>query len=127
MLCPVWKSGISVDNLTPIYSGSNTKDPRKESSGEIPKRPEGQRNGPVPNQNYQQQNGNNWFGNNGLFGTRTFGGGQGPNFNICIMGGFGILPLIFSMVSSGLCLYIFIVDIWSTRKYVKSTATCPKR
>ena len=95
------KSGISVDTLTPIYNGSNTKDPRKEKSEEAPKRPEGQRTGPVPNQNYQQPNNPGWFGNNGLFGgNQMFAANRGGfNFNICFLGGFGILPLLLGLVS----------------------------
>ena len=59
-LCPVCKSGIAIDLLTPIYTKENQEDPRKKATQDIPKRPQGQRTGPVPNTNY---NGNGGFGN----------------------------------------------------------------
>ena len=50
LVCPVCKSGISQEKLTPIFTKDNTEDPRKKKSedapgaagtGEIPSRPSG--------------------------------------------------------------------------------------
>ena len=65
-----------------------------DSEEETPKRPEAQRSGPVPNQNYQQNNG--IFGNGGLFGGNV--GQGGPHINFLFFGGFGLLPMLFSLV-----------------------------
>lgn len=54
LICPVCKSGISKDNLTPIFTKDNNEDPRaknnqggeQQDNEEIPNRPGGQRSEP---------------------------------------------------------------------------------
>ena len=49
LVCPVCKSGISKEKLTPIFTKDNSEDPRKKSEenvgaaepGDIPNRPSG--------------------------------------------------------------------------------------
>lgn len=41
LVCPVCKSGVSAESLTPIYTKGCTEDPRKKAEENLPKRPNG--------------------------------------------------------------------------------------
>uniref|UniRef100_A0A7S3P3D0 Uncharacterized protein n=1 Tax=Euplotes crassus TaxID=5936 RepID=A0A7S3P3D0_EUPCR len=91
--CPVCKSGVSVDELTPIYSGNNCKDPRENASKESSQRPNAQRSQPTPNENYRNP------GRRSFWDSFTLNqNGGGGNFNFVFLGGLGVLPLLIGMV-----------------------------
>lgn len=84
LVCPVCKSGISKEKLTPIFTKDNNDDPRKRTEqqnggSDIPSRPAGQREEPQPNANYR---GNPFY---------NFGGATN---NFPIFFGFGVIPTI---------------------------------
>ena len=97
--------------MIPIFNGGDTTDPRKrvrkvleiifyQAKEENPKRPDAQRSGPVPNQNYQEPQNNGAAGNNSAFPNffRHRGLSHGLNCNVFFFG-FGILPMLISLVS----------------------------
>ena len=83
-----------MDDLTPIYSGSNDKDPRENASKEDPKRPDAQRSEPTPNENYRNPGRRSFWDSF----TMNQNGGGGGNFNFIFLGGLGFLPLLIGMV-----------------------------
>jgi len=79
LVCPVCKSGITKENVIPIYTRENNEDPRKKSTEQeqnIPNRPQGSRSEPEPNRNRGGANRNNMGG---------------------FVMGFGIFPTLFSL------------------------------
>lgn len=103
LVCPVCKSGITQEKLTPIFTKDNTEDPRTKKSeepaaqpaennaGDIPNRPSGQRSEPEPNANFRRES-----PFSSTFGS-LFGGGSNQNGGISLgLGFFPFLSLNFS-------------------------------
>lgn len=92
LVCPVCKSGITQEKLTPIFTKDNSEDPRKrkseepagsDGSGSIPSRPSAQRSAPEPNTN---------FNGGGSFANSLFGGTGNQNGGISF--GLGFFPFV---------------------------------
>jgi len=98
LVCPVCKSGITQEKLTPIFTKDNTEDPRTKKSeepaaqpaennaGDIPNRPSGQRSEPEPNANFRRES-----PFTSTFGS-LFGGGSNQNGGISL--GLGFFPFV---------------------------------